>query len=728
MKFLRPVRRHCLTVASLVTLLAMTYGCRTHSVTTVTAPLEYPVSHQSEDLDNYHGTQVADPYSWLEDLESPMTQDWVEAQNQLSQPYLDSLSIRPYFVDRLVEMSRSHSPGRLQKQGRFWIDRKRESDGTARYFVQEDLDAPPRILLDPADLSLGPNDQIDEVRISPDGRYLAYTVSSGGKDLTELRIHDLFEDRDLDDRILGLKFSMPYWTADSQGLLYWRYQTPGNDNPDGIDRDSYVAYHEVGTPFDQDLVLARSDSTEVGATLWSQLSADGRFVLLFDQSGFESRLLALDLIDPTSPQLGGPIVALTEAREAMYTWVGNMGPDLYFLATEGSPMGRVVTTRLGKTPRWKTVIPETEHLLQHALIADGRLVVAYREDVQSALKVFELDGVEVRRVDLPAPGSTFYYGGAPDSPDLTYNFDAFAHPASRYRHDLKSGVTSALAAPELDIDLSDYRSHQVFYSSADGTRIPLFLTHRADLKPSGDTPTLLHGYGAAGVVNEPLFADDWFAWIEAGGILAVANIRGGGEYGETWHRDGMLENKQNTYDDFIAAAEFLMSEGYTSPNHLAALGYSNGGMLVGAVITQRPDLFAAAVPVAGVLDALRFPSFTAGPRWARDMGDPAIAEQFEWLAAWSPLHNLRDGTCYPATLVATASNDDLVHPSQSYKFAARLQEVQSCDRPVILRSYPLGAHGFFMDPKQAEARADLIAFAAHHTGLETGKTASASQK
>ena len=682
--------------------------------------LVYPDSPMGDVIDNYHGTHVPDPYRWMETLESQETGEWIEAQNRVSASYLESLPARGPFFDRLQQMLAVPPPGSVRKQGRFWVSRQIGPGSSYRYRVQEDLDTPGRVILDPEQLNLGPEDQITAVRISPNGRYVVYTVSSGGKDLTEARVHDLAEDRGLDDRIPGLKFDLPYWTADSRGLVYWKYRLPGNDSDDGVDRESYVAYHALSTPSEQDLVLVRSDPNDVGATTWSQVSDDGRFLIVVDDFGFEQRLSVLDLMDPLDPNLDGPLIALSDEREGDHTFAGSAGSTLYFRTTQSAPMGRVIAVRLEQPHRWTTVIPESEHLLQHALVVGGRLVVAYRENVQSALRVFELDGVAVRRIPLPAPGSTFWYGGTSDSPVLTFFFDAYAHPRTGFRHETTTGATSIFAPPAMGLKLGAYVSRQVFYASADATRIPLFLTHRADLEPSGVTPTLLHGYGAAGAVSDPMFADDWFAWIEAGGILAVANVRGGGEYGEAWHQAGMLETKQNTYDDFIAAAEYLIAQRHTSAEHLAILGYSNGGMLVGAVMTQRPDLFAVALPVVGVLDAFRFPSFTAGPRWARDMGDPAIVEQFEWLQSWSPLHNLREGVCYPATLIATASNDDLVHPSQSYKFAARLQAVQSCDRPTILRAYDAGGHRFWVDRDRRDTNADLLAFAAHHTGLEVG--------
>jgi len=687
------------------------------------ATSQYPATRLGDTVDDYHGNHIADPYRWLEALDSDETMRWIQAQNHLSVPHLESLPARDALMTRFRELSRAVPPGTLRKQGRFWVTKARRKDGSYRFLVQDDLEAPARVLLDPETMGLEDEAVLREARVSPDGRYVAYTIALGGMDLMELRIRDLASGRDLPDRIADLKFDMPHWTGDSRGLVYWRYLVVGNSRPDGIDRESAVAHHLLGTPAAEDRVLARADPAEVGATTYSAVSDDGRFVIVFDSLGFESAISVLDLVSPLEPRFDGPLVPLSDERAGDTGLAGTIGAKIYLRTTMDAPNGRVVAVTADDPTHWATVIPETEHLLQHALVVGGHLVAAYRRDVKSALEIYDPDGTRLREVPLPGPGSTFWYGGTSDSPTLTYAFDSFTHPRATYRHDIANGDTSLLAFRDIEVELSEYTTRQTFFLSQDGTQVPMFVAHRTDLEPTGDTPTLLQGYGAAGAVNDPMFVDAWFAWIEAGGILAVANVRGGGEYGEEWHKAGMLGEKQNSYDDFIAAAEHLIAQGYTNPERLAITGESNGGLLVGAVMVQRPDLFAVALPVVGVLDALRFPSFTAGPRWARDMGDPAIEEQFEWLRSWSPLHGLKDGTCYPATLISTAANDDLVHPSQSYKFAARLQAAQSCDRPALLRVYPEGGHRFTSDPARRSTVADLLSFAAHHTGLGTTETA-----
>jgi len=528
------------------------------------------------------------------------------------------------------------------------------------------------------------------------------------------RIRDLEQERDLADRIPGLKFDSPVWTADSRGLVYYRYLRVGEE--DGVDRDSTVFYHALGTPVDRDLTLIRSDPADIGATTFPQVSHDGRFVILFDSFSQQQRLGVLDVGDPLAPRFDGKIVWLSADRDGRTSYLGHIGDTHYLRTTVGAPKYRIAAVTLADPHNWQTVVPESEHLLQHAKLIGGHIVTAYRHDVRSEIKVFRLDGTRLRNISLPAMGSAFYFSGSPNDPEFTFAFDSYAHPLTLFRHDLRTDKTQRLGIRDTGHNPADYLTQQVFFASRDGTKVPMFITHRADLELDGNTPTLLYGYGAAGSVEAPIFWDEWFAWLEAGGLLAVANIRGGGEYGEAWREAGRLGKKQNTYDDFIAAAETLIREGYTSPSNLAINGFSNGGLLIGAVMTQRPELFAAALPYVGVMDALRFPSFTAGPRWAASHGDPADPEAFKWLRAWSPLHRIVDGTCYPATLVATAANDDLVHPSQSYKFAARLQAAQGCDEPVFLRIYPKGAHKFI--DSDLEAKADLLAFAAHFTGLQ----------
>ncbi len=677
----------------------------------------YPDVRQAETVDDYHGTSVPDPYRWLEALGSDETKAYIEAQNDVSEPYLDRLPAREYFFARLSSLQTAPSPGVVRRQGPFWVTRT-QREGKRVFSAQTELDGPKRVVLDQKAIFGDDDVFVEFVRVSPDGRYAAFTVARGGTDRMELRVWDLEENREQGDLIPDLKFDPPQWTADSRGLVYYRYLDIGEG--DGVDRNSTVFYHVLGTEPATDRVLARSDPEDLGATTMPQLSHDGRFLLIVDSFSHEQRLSVLDLGDPQSPDFDGTPVALSESRDGNTQFIGHVGGTLYLRTSRDAPNFRVVAVDLEDPLNWHTVLPESEHLLQRAYVFGGRLVTAHRHDVRSVVKVHDLDGTLLDEVSLPGLGSAFYFAGDPEHPVFTFAFDSYAHPYTRFSYDLESRTTRPLGAADTGHDPGDYVTRQIFFASRDGTRVPMFLTHREDLDRSRPAPTFLYGYGAAGAVEEPMFRDDWFSWIESGGVLAVANIRGGGEYGEAWREAGRMGRKQSSYDDFIAAAETLIGKGWASPSTLAIHGVSNGGMLIGAVMTQRPELFAAALPAVGVLDALRFPRFTAGPRWAASHGDARDPEAFAWLYRWSPLHRLADGTCYPATLVGASSNDDMVHPSQSYKFAARLQAAQGCERPTLLRVYTTGAHAYLATDLGSQA--DLLAFAAHHTGLEPGGT------
>lgn len=683
--------------------------------------LAYPESPEGDVVDDYHGTEVVDPYRWLEALETDETKAWIDAQNAVSEPFLEELPAYAHFLDRLTALSAVPDPGELRRQGDAWISRDQTLDGDVELVIRTSLEEPPIHRVDAAALGLSGEERLDGFRLAPGAGRLAFTVSDGGTEFLELRVLDLETGRLLDDRIRNLKFDMPYWAADGQHLVYWRYQNADADNPREVDRGGLVAVHRLGTSSHEDRVLYRDEVVDQpGGATWSEVSADGRFVVLFKGSGNSTRLSVIDLADPVRPNWNAPVVELLDEPDGDHTFAGSLGSTLFFRTTRGAPLGRLVAVDVGRPRAWRTIVPEGEHLLQHALVVGGRIVGAYRRHVRSALTIFETDGTEVREVPLPAPGSTFWYGGAPDAPDLTFGFDAMGVPPRRIHHDVVTGETRTMVRREVTgFNRDDYVSDQLFYASDDGSRIPMFLTYRRGLEQDGSTPTILYGYGSGGAVMDPIFRDDLFAWIEAGGRVVLANVRGGGEYGEAWYEAGRLEKKQNTYADFIAAAEYLIAERYTSPEHLAILGYSNGGMLVGATMTQRPDLFAAALPIVGVLDALRFPTTTAGPRWAEGQGDARIPEQFPWVYAWSPLHRIEDGVCYPATLVMTAANDDLVDPSQSYKFAARLQAAQGCERPTVLRVLESGGHAFYRWHR--EANASILAFAAQYTGLSVGR-------
>ena len=674
-----------------------------------------PAAPKGSTVDVYHGVPVPDPYRWLEDPDSAEARRWIDAQNALSGPYLHSLPARAHFEETLQRLHDTSAPGELRWQGTAWVMRTLGPDGV-ELTIHDKPGAEPHTRISASELRLIDDQQVDGFRLGPNGRRLAFTVTVGGSEFLELRVLDLTTGELLPDRIPGLKFDMPFWTADGEHLVYWRYASADLGDRLAVDRDSFVAVHRLGTEVASDRVLARDTHDQVGVKLWCELSADGRFLLLLDQLGKTRRVSVIDLQDPMAPNWDAEPVALSVDRQPV-DFIGSVGSTLFLTSRRDATRGRIVAVDTERPLDWRTVVPESEHLLQYTLLAGNRLVAHYRRDVISAVAVFGLDGIRHHDIDLPAPGSIYWVSGDPDHPDFTFSFYAYTRPPTLMHHDVHENTTRILAAQDLPgIDPTAYVSEQSSYHSKDGTRIPLFISRRTDRPNTRPRPTLLHGYGANSAVTAPEFRSDFFAWMEAGGVVAVANVRGGGEYGDEWAAAGRFANKQNTFDDFIAAAEHLIAEGWTTPEQLVIHGESNGGLLVGATMTQRPDLFVAALPVVGVLDALRFPSTTAGPRWATNHGDPTDPEAFAWLRSWSPLHRLEDGRCYPATLVTTAANDDLVAPSQSTKFAARLQAAQGCNRPTPLRVYESGGHGFFFN--DTGAMADMLAFAAAHTGLQ----------
>ncbi len=704
----------CHPAVVLSLLLFVVAGCR-HDP----EPGPYPDTRQSDVVDDYHGTRVPDPYRWLETLDSDETKAWIEAQNAVSEPYLGALRAHRYFVNRMRALDAAVYPSVPQRRGNYWVTREYHPDGTSILVLSDSLSAPPRLQLDLSGLGPDSNAVVRAVRVSPNGRFVAYSVALGGADLTEVRIRELATARDLNDRIPGINLDAFYWTANSDGIVYARYLKPGSEADDGVDREGIIGLHNLGSPTTLDRVLHHSSSPEGDAIPIVQLSSDRRFVLMRDYLGFDSRVWIQDLRDAQQPRFDTVPLAWGNERIGQTVLIGSVGTTLYLHTNRAAANFQVVAVDGTNPSSWETVVPESSHLLQEAILAEDHIVTHYRRDVKSALILHRLDGTSLRDIDVPAVGSVFGLSGGPDAPVFTFGFDSYTHPAAAFRHDVTKNSTTLLETSDLDIDPSEYVTSQVFFASKDGTQVPMFITHRADRRSSEATPTLLFGYGSAGHVEEPIFNDEWFTWIEAGGILAVANIRGGGEYGETWRTAGTGANKQNSFDDFTAAAEYLISEGYTTSDQLAITGASDGGLLVGAVMTQRPDLFGAAMPVVGVLDLLRTSEFAYGPLYARWAGDPAIPEEFATLYELSPLHALRNGTCYPSTLITTAVNDDRVHPSQSYKFAARLQAAQGCDRPTLLRVYPTGGHHGGVDSEdRAQRSANILAFAAHHTGLE----------
>jgi len=663
-------------------------------VTTVAAAdVQYPETAVVDQVDVYHGVAVKDPYRWREDVDSPETHAWVQAQNAVTFGFLESIPERGQYQQRLTEIwdyTRYSSP--QMEGGRTFFFKNDGLQNQAVLYVQDSADDPPRVLLNPNLLSEDGTVALSGTSITKDGRRLAYATSASGSDWRTWHVRDVATGNDLDDVIEWSKFSGASWNPDGSGFYYSAYAPPSAD--DAYEEANYfqkLYYHEIGTPQQSDrLVYERPDQKEWG--FQGNVSDDGRWLIISVWHGTHSnnRVYYQDLSRP-----GSAVVRLLDDFDASYNFVGNDGEDFFFATDLDAPRQRIITidTRHPERAHWRTVIAEQEDTLEGATILDNCFVLTYLRDVCNVVTVHSLDGKHLHNIELPGLGSVSGFGGHADDTSTYFTFTSYLNPSEIYRYDFTTDETTLFRAPQIDFDFSGYETRRVFYSSKDGTRIPLFITCRQDLELDGNNPTILYGYGGFNIALSPRFRTSLLPWLEQGGVYAVANLRGGSEYGEQWHQGGMLANKQNTFDDCIAAAEYLIAEGYTSTPKLAVSGASNGGTLVGAVVNQRPDLFGAALPAVGVMDMLRFQRFTIGWAWVSDYGSSEDPEMFPVLHAYSPYHNLKRGTEYPAVLVTTADHDDRVVPGHSFKYAAALQAAQSGDCPVLIRIQTKAGHG-----------------------------------
>jgi len=685
--------------------------------------LDYPASRRDTTRDRYFGTSVADPYRWLESLTSRETADWITSQNALTARYLEGLSQREAIRARLTELwnyPKVTIP--VRSAGRLFYRKNTGLQRQSVLYTRPTLGSPPRELLDPNKLSPDGSIAFADYSVSPDGRFLAYALAEGGSDFRQVHVRDLASGRDFPDTVRWVKFSDIEWTRDGRGFFYSRFPAPKpGEELSGSNRNQRVYYHVAGTGQEQDrLIYARPDHPD-----WFMVpfvSEDGRHLLVYTTKGVsKNRLFHADLESPRKPRIEAPVVPLLEDEESEYIPLGTIGRTLYLLTDYEAPKRRIVALQLPDTARahWRTIVPESENVIEFAQLAGGRIVVHYLVDVRSRLSLFGPTGRPLGRIALPGIGTVSGFEGRNDTPELFYAFTSYLSPTTVYRHDMTTGRSVPFERPTTAFDPSRYETRQVFYTSKDGTRVPMFITGRREPARDGMNPTLLYGYGGFAASIQPSYSPAVLAWLELGGLYAVPNLRGGGEYGEEWHRAGMQERKQNVFDDFIAAAEYLIRERYTSPAKLAIQGGSNGGLLVGAAMTQRPDLFAVALPAVGVMDMLRYQLFTGGAYWESEYGSSTDSTAFQYLIKYSPLHNLKLGTCYPATLVTTADYDDRVVPSHSYKFTAALQAAQGCSRPTLIRIETQGSHNYRPTDKLIAQAADLWAFTAANLEIST---------
>lgn len=676
--------------------------------------MQYPFTPKENTTDILHNIPVSDPYRWMEDIDSSQTRAWIESQNQLTFSFLENIPVRQHLLQRMTRLwdfEKYSSP--IQHGGRYFYTYNNGLQNQSALYWLASLNDSPQLLLDPNKLSADGTVALTDFAISDDGKLLAYGVSAAGSDWQEWRVRDIDTARDYLDHLQWVKFSGAAWTPDNLGFFYSRYDEPQAGQEYKIaNSNQKLYYHRVGTSQANDeLIYERPDYPEWGFN--PSVTHDGRYLIVHVWKGThrEQAVYIKDLLQP-----GSAVQPLLPDFDAQYEYITSHDNRLYFYTDCGAPNARLISLNPQQPQilHWIEIIPQTSDALQNIHRCGDRLFATYLHDAYHQVKIFSLSGQMIEQISLPGFGSVQGFDGGPQDVETFYLFSGFLTPGTVYRYDLQTAQASIFRQPKVEFDSTPYTVEQIFYTSKDGTRIPMYLCHRKGLQRKGNNPTLLYGYGGFNIPVLPAFSVAAMVWMEMGGIYAVANLRGGGEYGKTWHQGGMLHNKQNVFDDFIAAAEWLISQNYTSQKKLAISGRSNGGLLVGACMTQRPDLFAACLPGVGVLDMLRFHKFTIGWAWVSDYGSPDDPEDFKFLLAYSPYHNVRPGTAYPPTLITTGDHDDRVFPAHSFKFAAALQSAQTGAAPILIRIDTKSGHGLGKPTqKLIEETVDQWAYVAH---------------
>jgi len=684
--------------------------------------LTYPMTEKTDHVEKYHGIEVADPYRWLEEdvRESDRVAQWVKSQNQVTFGYLKGLPEREAIEQRLTRLwdyAKFGTP--FKTGGRYYIAKNDGLQNHYVYYVSDTLDKEQRMLLNPNEWSKDGTVALGGMAFSDNGRYVAYGIQEAGSDWRTWKVRDIDSGKDLSDELSYLKFTGVAWDPEAEGFFYAKYPDPDpNDQFQSLNKDMKVMYHSLGTQQKEDVVVYyRPDHPEWGYEV--EITDDGHYLVLTIWVGTDPkyRVMVKDLHQEFA--MPKDVISTFDHE---FSFIDNDGPVFYFRTDAQAPKGRIVAIdlRQPEPEHWQAIIPESTALLEGANVVNNLLVCSYLKDVTTQVKLYTLQGDFVRDIALPGLGTASGFGGKRSYTETFYSFQSFAVPPSTYRYDMITGKSTLLERAQVDFDPAQYVTDQIFYPSKDGTSIPMFITHKKGLTLDGKNPTLLYGYGGFNISIAPGFSVSRLAWMEMGGVYAVANIRGGGEYGKAWHEAGKKQNKQNVFDDFIAAAEYLIDNKYTQTNKLAIMGGSNGGLLVGACITQRPDLFGAAIPAVGVMDMLRFDEFTAGRFWTDDYGSAKDSpEMFKYLKGYSPYHNLKPGTAYPATLVTTADTDDRVVPGHSFKFAAQLQACHQGDNPVLIRIETRAGHGSGKPTAMIiEEQADIYAFLKQNLGMK----------
>ena len=660
--------------------------------------LKYPDTKRGDQVDDYHGTKVADPYRWLEtDVRtSKDVADWVAEENKITFAYLKDIPARDLIKKRITDLWNYEMISAPFRAGPRYVFSKNDGfscENQAAYYTQETLAAAPKVLLDPNTWSKDGTVALAGLSFSEDGRYLAYGVSEAGSDWATWKVMHVESRKELGDELRWIKFSNIAWTHDDKGFFYSRFPEPKpGEKFQGLPLNMKLYHHRLGAPQAED-VLVYQRPEQPTWTIGGQVTDDGRYLVVSVSDGTTSRKNRIVYKDLNEPY--GLPIDLIDNFDSVNALVANDGPIFYFQTDLDAPKGRIVAVDIRRPDRkdWPTIVPEAQATLESTQFVGNLLVCKYLKDARTEVKMYRLDGRFVREVDLPGIGSALGFGGRPQDTETFYTFTSFNAPGRTYRYDLISGESKLFREPKVPFNPDDYVVKQIFYPSSDGTKIPMFISHKKGLMLDGKAPTLLYGYGGFNISMTPLFSVSKLAWMEMGGVFAVANLRGGGEYGRDWHRAATKQNRPKAYEDFIAAAEWLIKNNYTRTEKLAIQGRSNGGLLVGAVMCKRPDLFGAALPAVGVMDVLRFHKFTAGRFWVDDYGSPDKADEFKIQLTYSPYHNLKPGVRYPATLVTTADTDDRVVPSHSFKFAAELQYCQGGNAPVLIRIETRSGHG-----------------------------------
>jgi len=680
--------------------------------------LTYPDTTRGDTVDPQFGVDVADPYRWLEDdvRVNPKVADWVAAQNKVTDTYLETLPGRDSFKERMTELYNYERFGLPTKAGtRYFYSRNDGLQPQSVLYVREGLKGEGRILIDPNSWAKDGATALGEWNPSEDGKHLLYSVQDGGTDWRIVRVKDVATGQDLSDEVRWVKFSALDWAKDGSGFYYSRFPEPKEGEAfQSLNENHSVYFHKLGTPQSADVLIhATPDKPKLNNS--AVVTDGGQYLLVVSSEGTDERY-GLTLY-PLGKRGAKPIT-LVDDYANNWEYVTNEGTRFTFVTNKGAPRGRIVSLDIKKPAALTQLVGENEATLVGASRVGNRLILSYLGDAKSEARMVALDGKPIANINLADIGAASGFGGKSSDPETFYSFSSYARPTTIYRFDTQTGKSEIFAEPKLTFKPADFSVEQRFYKSKDGTEVPMFVVMKKGLDRSKGSPTLLYGYGGFNVSMTPGFSPTKLAWVDKGGVLAIANLRGGGEYGKAWHDAGRLDKKQNVFDDFIAAGEYLIAEGIAGKGQIAIEGGSNGGLLVGAVTNQRPDLFAAALPAVGVMDMLRFDRFTAGRYWVDDYGYPSKEGDFKNLLAYSPYHNIKDGTAYPAVLVTTADTDDRVVPGHSFKYTAALQHAKAGDKPHLIRVETRAGHGSGKptDKIIAEA-ADKYAFAAKWTGL-----------